>query len=88
MGKNVLIPILLMKRIIALLDCWDTSTYDRFIRHDHADVRQALIVKMRKLELRDAYAEIINADSDDNRYDAHANYLWLRDRLDDFSTDD
>jgi len=86
-GKNVLVPIPLVKRIIALLECVDVSEYDRAIRDDCADILQSLIVKMRSLELRDAYAEIIAADDDDSRNAARASYHWQKDRLNDFSGD-
>jgi len=88
MKKNVLIPIPLVKRIIELLEYWDVSKDDRAVRDDRNDVLQSLIVKMRKIELRDAYAEIIAADNEDSRHDARVSYLMQKNQLNDFSADD
>ena len=88
MGKNVLIPIPLVKRIIELLGYWDISSYDRAIRDDYGDVLLSLNVKLQKLELRDAYAKIIVADNVDSRFDARIGYLWQKSRLKDMSADD
>lgn len=86
-GKNVLIPISLVKQIIELLGYLDTSKYDRAIRDDYDDILLTLSVKMQKLELRGAYSKIINADSEDRRHDARMDYLWQKRRLNDLMTD-
>jgi len=87
MGKNVLIPIPLVKQIIELLGYWDISKYDRAIRDDHSDVLLSLNLKLQKLELRDAYAKIITADNEGSRHDARINYLWQKNRISDLETD-
>ena len=81
MEKSVLIPVPLVKRIIELLGYWDISKYDRAIRDDYGDIVQSLDAKMRKLELRDAYAKIISAGNEDSRNDARIEYLWQKARL-------
>jgi len=87
MGKNVLIPIPLVKQLIELLGYWDISKYDRIIRDDYDDILLSLNLKLQKLELRDAYAKIITADNEDSRNDARINYLWHKNHLHDLATD-
>jgi hypothetical protein len=86
-GKNVLIPIPLVKQIIELFGYWDTSKYDRFIRDDCEEILQFLNVKLQKLELRDAYGKIVAAKNDDDRHDARIGYLCQKQRLKDLQTD-
>jgi hypothetical protein len=87
MAKNVLLPIPLVKQIIELLGCWDISNYDRAIRDAYCDIVQSLDVKMRKLELHDAYSKIIAAGNEVSRHDARINYLWQKALLSDMSAD-
>jgi hypothetical protein len=86
--KSVLIPVPLVKQIIELLGYWDVSNYDRVICDERSAILCALDVKLRKLELRDAYAKIIAADSDDQRHDARMEYLWHKARINEMSVDD
>ena len=86
-GKNVLIPIPLVKQIIDLLGHWDTANYDRVIRDDYNDILLALNVKLQKLELRGAYSKLIAANNEDRRHDARMEYLWQKSRLDDLIND-
>jgi hypothetical protein len=85
--KSVLIPVPLVKQIIELLDYWDISKYDRAIRDDRRDVLRELNVKLHKLELRDAYSKMVNADNEDRRHDARMEYLCLKNRLNDLIND-
>ena len=71
----------LLGRIVELLEYWDVSKYDRVIQDDYCDVMRALMVKMQKIELRDAYANIINAKSTDARDWARIEYLRLKNNL-------
>ena len=71
----------LLGRIVELLEYWDVSKYDRVIQDDYCDVMRALMVKMQKIELRDAYANIINAKSTDARDWARIEYLRLKSNL-------
>jgi len=71
----------LLGRIVELLEYWDVSKYDRVIQDDYCDVMRALMVKMQKIELRDAYAKIINAKSADARDWARIEYLRLKNNL-------
>ena len=83
MGKNVMIPLELLSRIVDLLEHWDVSSYDPTVRLEHFDVLRNLSLKKRRLGLRDDYARIISADCDSDRDDARITYLqnraWLRD---------
>jgi hypothetical protein len=81
MSNNVLIPLSLLIKTVELLEYWDVSRYDRFIQDDYCDVLFALKVKLQKLELRDAYAKIINAKSSDDRDWTRIEYLRLRNQL-------
>jgi hypothetical protein len=53
------------------------------IRDELYNVTQALNIKKRKLDLRDIYAKVIQAQNNDTRDDARIRYLqersWLRD---------
>jgi len=86
-SKSVLIPVPLVNQVIELLGYWDTSKYDRVIRDGRWTVLQALNVKMQRLELRDAYSKMLDADSEDSRHDARMEYLWHKSRLDDLIND-
>ena len=86
-GTNVLIPIPLVKQVIDLLGYWDISKYDYSIRDDYWEILKSLNIKMQKLELRDAYAKMINAENEDRRHDARIEYLRLKTRLNDLMTD-
>jgi len=81
MEKNVLIPMRLLGRIVELLEYWDVSKYDRVIQDDYCDVLRELMVKMQKIELRGAYANIINAKNSDDRDWARIQYLHLKRQL-------
>jgi hypothetical protein len=85
--KSVLIPVALVEQIIELFDYWDISKYDRAIRDDRRDVLQQLNVKLHKLELRDAYSKMVNADNEDRRHETRMEYLWLKNRLNDLIND-
>ena len=86
-SKSVLIPVQLVNQIIELLGYWDTSKYDYAIRDIKWGVLQALNVKMQKLELRDAYSKMVEADSEDRRHEARIEYLRHKSRLDDLIND-
>ena len=75
MSKNVLITLSLLERIIGLLEHWDVSEQDHYIRYDFYDVINELVWKIQKIELRDAYVKIINADNQDDRDNARIEYL-------------
>ena len=82
MGKNVMIPLALLERIVELLGYWDVSDYDPVIQLEHLDVIKSLGYKKRRLGLREDYAKIIHAKNEDDRDDARLAYLqnraWLR----------
>jgi len=81
MEKNVLIPVSLVPRIIEMLGYLEITRFDPDTRDDYYDIMHSLSAKMRKLDLRDAYAKIITADNEDSRHDARINYLWKKGQL-------
>jgi hypothetical protein len=83
MPKNVMIPLPLLRRVIGLLECWDVSNYDPVVQLEHYDVLRSLMLKRRRLDLRDDYARIIRSKNESDRDDARIAYIqnrnWLRD---------
>jgi len=75
MEKNVTIPFSLFSRIIDLLEYWDVPEYTTHFRHDYDAILYALLKKKQSIELRAAYAKIIFAKDEDDRFDARINYL-------------
>ena len=82
MGKNVEIPLALLKSLITLLEYWDVSLFDRSVRDDYWDALWSLKVKLLKLDLRDAYARIVKAPDDNTRHKARIEYLQLKNQFD------
>ncbi|MCL2853790.1 MAG: hypothetical protein FWE20_12335 [Defluviitaleaceae bacterium] len=78
MGQNVTISLTLLKNLVALLESWDCSLFDRAIRDDYWDALCALKIKLLKLDLRDAYSMIVGASSEDARHTARIEYLRLK----------
>jgi hypothetical protein len=81
MGKNILIPHHLVVTIIELLEYWDISKFDRAIQDDYNDVLRELNLKMKKLELREAYTGIIRANNEDARHSARIDYLLQKNHI-------
>ena len=83
MSQNVMIPLSLLDQIVDLLGYWNINDYDPSVRCDYNRILWALDIKKQKLELRDAYAKIIQADNQEDRDEARIRYLqkkrWLRD---------
>jgi uncharacterized protein YciU (UPF0263 family) len=75
MGKNVTIPLALFNKIIDLLDSWDIYDCSQRTQEDYFEVVIALAKKQHSIELRNIYAQIINAENDDERHDARMQYL-------------
>jgi hypothetical protein len=86
MGKNVMIPLFLLDRIIELLVELDLSEYHE-LRYEYCEILWALRVKKQRLELRDSYAKIISADDQNSRDDARIRYLQQK-RFLELSDDD
>lgn len=80
-----MLPLTLVNQIIDLLDYWNISDYDPSIHVDYYAVLQALQIKRLKLELRDAYAKIVHAPTQDARDEARIRYLAMKRFLDDLS---
>ena len=85
MGKNVLIPLSLLERIVDLLVSLDLPEYHEF-RREYGDILWALRIKKQKLELRDAYAKIIAAADKTERDEARIEYLRQKRCLHDDAT--
>jgi hypothetical protein len=77
MSQNVLIPLFLLEQIIEFMQELDLSEYHP-LNYAYGNILWALTVKKQKLELRDAYAKIIQADNRDDRDDARIRYLQKR----------
>ena len=75
MGNNIAIPLSLVERIVELLDGLDAERYDYNFYNEYNDVMYELSKKMKKVELRKAYARIITADDDEDRDFARIEYL-------------
>ena len=75
MDKNITIPLQLFYKIIELLECWNPNDYCQAIQEEFSDVLFALMKKQQSLELREAYARVIYADSDEARHEARMRYL-------------
>ena len=75
MGKNVMVPLSLLDRIVELLDCWNIDEYSPATRYEYDDIIWALRVKKQKTELRGAYAKIILADDPEAREAARIEYF-------------
>jgi len=80
MGKNVMIPLDLLDRIIELLVDINLPEYHE-LRYEYCEILWALKVKKQKLELRGAYAKIIAADNIDARDDARIEYLKQKNQI-------
>jgi len=81
-GKNVEIPLALLKSLITLLEYWDVSLFDRSVRDDYWDALWSLKLKLLKLDLRDAYSKIVKAPNDNARHMARIEYLQLKNQFD------
>ena len=85
MNKNVLIPADLFERIFLLMENWDFPVYHE-LYSEFCDIRVAIRFKMRKIELREAYADIICAVDENAAHFARIDYLRLKElmRLDSY----
>jgi hypothetical protein len=81
MGKNVNIPLTLLKTLVVLLEYWDVSLFDRAVRDDYWDALWALKIKLLKLDLREAYTMIVKAPNDDARHAARIEYLRIKNQF-------
>jgi glutaredoxin-related protein len=87
MSKNVMIPLFLLDQIMELLERWDISEYNPSLRYDYDNVVWALAVKKQKLRLRDAYAEMLQVESQQASDAACICYLQQKALLDDAQED-
>lgn len=75
MSKNVMISLFLLEQILELLERWDVSGSELQFRCDYHNILDQLIWKKQKIKLRDAYAKILAADTQDDRDLARIQYL-------------
>ena len=78
MERNVKIPLQLLSQTIDLLEHWDLDGYDPAILCDYDAVYMAFLKKRQSIELREAYAKIIFAQDDEDRFEARMRYLQLK----------
>jgi len=81
MGKNITIPLPLLKTLVTLLEYWDVTLFDRAVRDDYWDALWALKFKLLKLDLREAYSMIVKAPDEDARHKARIEYLLLKNQF-------
>jgi hypothetical protein len=81
MGKNVTIPLTLLKRLVALLEYWDISLFERNIRDDYWDALCSMKMMLLCIDIREAYARITKAPNEDARKKARTAYLQLKNQL-------
>jgi hypothetical protein len=82
-SQKVLIPLSLLNQIIDLLGYWNIMDYDLSIHNDYYHILRELQTKKFKLQLRDAYAKIVQAPDQDARDQARIRYLQQKHRLND-----
>ena len=74
MDKNVMIPLPLLEQTIEFLVELDLSECHE-LRYEYCTILWALKLKKQKIDLRDAYAKILSAADEDDRFDARMQYL-------------
>jgi len=82
-----MIPLTLFMRIIELLQFWDSPMHHE-LRFEYCDILWELKVKIKKLELREAYSKMVAASDDNARHDARIEYLRLKNNLADIDLPD
>jgi hypothetical protein len=81
-----MIPVSLMERTIELLGYLQPNAYND-LRYEHNDVLNELLNKKQKIELREAYGNIISARNEADRHDARIEYLRQKRFLSDMEQD-
>jgi len=78
MYNNVKIPLSLLNQVIYILENIEISNYCDAFLAEYYDLLGTLRKKKDSLDLRDAYAKIINAKDEDSRHWARMQYLEQR----------
>jgi len=78
MERNVKIPLTLLSQTIDLLEHWNLDGYDPAILCDYDTVYMAFLKKRQSIELCEAYAKIIFAQGEEDRFQARMRYLQLK----------
>jgi len=81
MNQNVKIPFSVLSQAIYVLEHINMDNYDDTLRNDYDNVLAALYYKKEALNLREAYAKIINAKDEGSRLLARIQYLELKREL-------
>jgi hypothetical protein len=82
--KNVQIPLELFNRLIDALGYIDTTNYAEDFKSDFEGILAALQDKKRRMELREDYKGLIDANKsgdEEKRFDARIKYLQNRNEL-------
>jgi len=75
MNENVKIPLTLLNQTVELLEQIDVSGYENLVLSEYEPVLSALRKKQQSLALRRAYAKIIFAKDENERFEARMRYL-------------
>jgi len=75
MDKNVQIPLSLLDQTIDFFEGLDISGFDKQTRLLYDEIFSSFIQKKMKLCLRDSYAKIIDAVTENERFIARNNYF-------------
>ena len=75
MGTNVQIPLSLFMQTLDFFFELDAYELEQRVRTLYDDVYSAFIKKHMKINLRNSYAKIINAENENERKQAIGNYL-------------
>ena len=81
MNKSVMIPVSTVKMTIELLECLDAADHCKQVWIRRCEILRELIVKMRRLELRSAYSQIVLADNHADKEDALTDYFFQKNNL-------
>jgi hypothetical protein len=77
--NNILFPMDMLLKIVALLGHWDISGDDCSIKNDYSDVLNAIGKTFQTVELHKASIKIRDARDEESRYRARKEYLKLWD---------
>jgi hypothetical protein len=75
MSKNVTIPLPLFYKLFNFIDKLDISGCPTYLKPDYVGILFALTEKKHRIEIRESYSKIINAGSEEERFDARMQYL-------------
>jgi len=74
-SKKVQIPLEIFHKIIAFMECCDTSDCDPDFKQLYREICSCLIEKRDSMELRESYAKVVFAGDEEKKKEALAAYL-------------